>query len=188
MSVVHATSHHANSGHHRQTNIREAAGEFDRLFQSLQAGTLSSAKDAYAALDQLAGGSATADSPVNEILADWEALGKALGAGDTAAAKSAFAELKGDLEAAVKARSTDSGDALDRARSVYSAMQSVEGGSGAHGHHGSHHTHHGAHHEHGGHHAHGGAVSPVMQFVPVAPLVPVGYVAVPMQYAAVRYA
>lgn len=108
---------------------REAAQDFNDLFQALQQSNLGGAQQAYAALQQLgqsagaASGQSTAgntsatttsaagasgassSSPLAAAVADWGALGQALQSGNLSSAQSAFGKVEQDLLAMKQARS-----------------------------------------------------------------------------------
>jgi len=100
--------------HQRQQDIRQ-------LSQSLKAGDLSGAQNAYKALVALAGsrpGASASNSGSNQNLAaspfrnsqvasDFTALGQALQAGDLAGAQQAFATFRQDLNTANRAHGSD---------------------------------------------------------------------------------
>lgn len=115
MSVNNVTSSTGVGRSGWRSTVHQAHEDFERLFQSMRAGDVSGAQQAYAALQQLADNAPLPNSPppaadaaaaaagmVNPVAADWTALGQALQSGSTTAAQDAFTQLEQDLQAAVK--------------------------------------------------------------------------------------
>jgi hypothetical protein len=80
-------------------NARKPQNGFQQLMQSLQAGDLSGAQQAYAALTTQAAGSQTSASSNSTLSVDLIAVGKALQSGDLSGARLAFAKWQQDAQA-----------------------------------------------------------------------------------------
>ena len=101
-----STSTDLNQTSSAQTKFRQVKNDFQQLGQALQSGDLNAAQQAFAALQQLipnlSSGSQAQNgqqgSSQNPLLADLNAIGKALQSGDLSAAKSAFAKLQQDVQ------------------------------------------------------------------------------------------
>jgi len=119
--------------------IRQAHQDFDQLFQSLQAGNLNAAQQAYNSFQQIqtglansaasssnAVGGATPTATTNPVTADWTALGQALQSGSLSSAQSALGQLQQDAKTAWQSHLQQE---AQNAQSVYALMQSVEGAS-----------------------------------------------------------
>jgi outer membrane protein assembly factor BamD (BamD/ComL family) len=86
-----------------QVQAQQSQDYFQQLAQSLNSGNLQGAQTAFAALQQKAQGSQTAQagaSATNPISTDISALGTALQSGNLTAAQQAFAKLQSDGKAA----------------------------------------------------------------------------------------
>ncbi|HUW50483.1 MAG TPA: hypothetical protein VMV75_05640 [Sulfuricella sp.] len=147
MSISDVTSNSGVSQPSWRSTVHQAREDFAQLFQGLQAGNLSNAQQAYAALQQLrsgnpspattssstsadAGSGATAPISANgtatsasSISSDWSSLGQALQSGSLTSAQDAFAKLGQDLQASIQGSGHHHHHAMNKAQAVYSAMQ-----------------------------------------------------------------
>jgi hypothetical protein len=86
-------------------NTTRSHNNFQKLMESLQAGDISGAQTAYAALTTQASNSAQTSSSTNSTLdSDLKAVGKALQSGDLTGARQAFAKLREDAKATAGSR------------------------------------------------------------------------------------
>ena len=124
-----------------RSTIRQAHQDFDQLFQSLQAGNLNAAQQAYNSFQQIqtglansatssssAVGAANPTATTNPVTSDWSALGQALQSGSLSSAQSALGQLQQDANAAWQSHLQQE---TQNAQSVYALMQSVQGTSPA---------------------------------------------------------
>ncbi len=101
-----STSTDLNQSSSAQTKFKQVKYDYQLLGQALQSGDLNAAQQAFAALQQLipnlSSGSQAQNgqqgSSQNPLLADLNAIGKALQSGDLSSAKSAFAKLQQDVQ------------------------------------------------------------------------------------------
>jgi len=122
--------------------IRQAHQDFDQLFQSLQAGNLSAAQQAYSDFQQIQAGlanqttassqvgSASATTATNPVLSDWSALGQALQSGSLPSAQDALGKLTQDATTAWQSHLQQE---AQKAQSVYALMQGVQGAAASSG-------------------------------------------------------
>lgn len=105
MSIPNITA--SNFSAPTQNVFQQRRQDFSQLAQSLQAGDLTGAQQAYSALQNLLpsnqSGSATGNNPLQN---DFAALGQALAAGNLSQAQSAFSQLQSDLKSALQNGST----------------------------------------------------------------------------------
>lgn len=120
-----------------RSTIRQGRQDFDQLFQSIQAGNLTAAQQAYADIQSLRSNSASsadssattaadsvsASSATGGISADWTALGQALQSGSTDSTQTAFAKLQQD---ALTLAETKLQQEAANAQSVYALMQGTQ--------------------------------------------------------------
>ena len=85
-----------------QARFKQVKNDFQQLGHALQAGDISAAQQAFAALQQLIPNLSTNNSQ-NPLVADMNTIGKALQSGDLTTAKSAFAKLQQDVQQVRKA-------------------------------------------------------------------------------------
>ncbi len=110
-----------------KSSAQQALQDFDQLFQAMQAGSLSSAQQAFSALQQLApnasptGAAATA-TPIS-LATDWSSLGQALQSGNLTSSQDAFTKLQQDMAAVGQGPQRAHHHGLDKAQALYSAMQ-----------------------------------------------------------------
>jgi hypothetical protein len=117
-----------------RSSIHQAHQDFDQLYQALQSGNLSAAKQAYSSFQQIQAGlatpstapatNATANTATNPVAADWSALGQTLQSGSLSSAQDALSKLGQDAQAAWQ---THLQQETQNARSVYALMQSAQG-------------------------------------------------------------
>ena len=110
-----------------KSSAQQALQDFDQLFQAMQAGTLSSAQQAYSALQQLAPNtsqtSTAAAATPSSLATDWSSLGQALQSGSLTSSQDAFTKLQQDLAAVGQGPQHAHHHQLDKAQAFYSAMQ-----------------------------------------------------------------
>ena len=112
----------------RQTGKQIRQG-FDDLTKALQAGDLSAAQSAFAALQKLQPGQTQGTNAASPVSTDFTALGKALQSGDVKAAQSALQQLQQDIKATHHGHHHHHHAAS--AQSASSSPSSVTGANGA---------------------------------------------------------